>query len=120
MRQIEVDLQNSEIKSPVNGVVVQRNVELGATVAASLQAPTLFLIADDLARMEIAANIDETDVGRIKAGQRATFTVNAYPGRTFEGVRQDGAARLAERAECRDLHDHHLDRRIRAANCCRA
>ncbi len=86
VRQIEVDLRNSEIRSPVNGVVVQRNVELGATVAASLQAPTLFLIADDLARMEIAANIDETDVGRIKAGQRATFSVNAFPGRTFEGT----------------------------------
>ena len=85
MRQIEVDLRNTEIRSPVYGVVVQRNVELGATVAASLQAPTLFLIADDLRRMEIAANIDETDVGRIKAGQRVTFTVNAYPGRTFEG-----------------------------------
>jgi HlyD family secretion protein len=67
-------------------VVVQRNVELGQTVAASLQAPILFLIADDLARMEIAANIDETDVGRIKAGQRAVFTVNAFPGRTFEGT----------------------------------
>jgi HlyD family secretion protein len=86
VRQIEVDLQNSEIKSPVNGVVVQRNVELGATVAASLQAPTLFLIADDLRYMEIAANIDETDVGRIKPGQRTTFTVNAFPGRTFEGI----------------------------------
>jgi HlyD family secretion protein len=86
VRQIEVDLSNSEIKSPVNGVVVQRNVELGATVAASLQAPILFLIADDLSRMEIAANIDETDVGRIKSGQRVTFTVNAFPGRTFEGV----------------------------------
>ena len=86
VRQIEVDLRNTEIKSPVYGVVVQRNVELGATVAASLQAPTLFLIADDLRRMEIAANIDETDVGRIKSGQRVTFTVTAYPGRTFEGV----------------------------------
>ena len=85
VRQIEVDLRNTEIKSPVNGVVVQRNVELGATVAASLQAPTLFLIADDLHRMEIAASIDETDVGRIKPGQRVTFTVTAYPGRTFEG-----------------------------------
>lgn len=85
VRQIEVDLRNTEIRSPVQGVVVQRNVELGATVAATMTAPTLFLIADDLHRMEIAANIDETDVGRIKAGQRATFTVNAYPGRTFEG-----------------------------------
>ena len=66
-------------------MVVQRNVELGQTVAASLQAPTLFLIADDLRHMEIAANIDETDVGRMLDGQRVSFTVNAYPGRTFEG-----------------------------------
>lgn len=86
VRQIEVDLRNSEIRSPVSGVVVQRNVELGQTVAASLQAPTLFLIADDLHRMEIAASIDETDVGRVKAGQTVSFTVNAYPGRAFEGT----------------------------------
>jgi HlyD family secretion protein len=86
VRQIEVDLRNTEIKSPVSGVVVQRNVELGQTVAASLQAPELFRIADDLRHMEISANIDETDVGRIKAGQRASFTVNAFPGRTFEGT----------------------------------
>jgi HlyD family secretion protein len=86
VRQIEVDLANSEIKSPVSGVVVQRNVELGQTVAASLQAPELFRIADDLRKMEIAANIDETDIGRIKPEQRVTFTVNAFPGRTFEGV----------------------------------
>ena len=86
VRQIEVDLRNSEIRSPVSGTVVQRSVELGQTVAASMTAPTLFLIADDLRRMEIAANIDETDVGRIRAGQRVSFTVNAYPGRTFEGA----------------------------------
>ena len=86
VRQIEVDLSNSEIKSPVNGVIVQRNVELGATVAASLQAPELFRIADDLRKMEISANIDETDIGRIKPGQRVTFTVNAFPGRTFDGT----------------------------------
>ncbi|MBZ0138562.1 MAG: efflux RND transporter periplasmic adaptor subunit, partial [Pseudorhodoplanes sp.] len=85
VRQIEVDLRNTEIKSPVSGVVVQRNVELGQTVAASLQAPELFRIADDLRHMEIAAHIDETDVGRIQPGQRATFTVTAFPGRTFEG-----------------------------------
>jgi len=86
VRQIEVDLRNSEIRSPVSGTVVQRSVELGQTVAASMTAPTLFLIADDLRRMEIAANIDETDVGRIRAGQRVSFTVNAYPGRTFDGT----------------------------------
>ncbi|MBK9080904.1 MAG: efflux RND transporter periplasmic adaptor subunit [Rhizobiales bacterium] len=85
VKQIEVDLSNTEIRSPVEGVVVQRQIELGQTVAASLQAPTLFLIAQDLSEMEIYANIDETDVGRVKEGQTVTFTVNAYPARTFEG-----------------------------------
>jgi HlyD family secretion protein len=85
VRQIGVDLRNTEIKSPVSGVVIQRNIELGQTVAASLQAPTLFLIADDLRRMEISANVDEADVGNVREGQLATFTVNAFPGRTFEG-----------------------------------
>jgi HlyD family secretion protein len=89
VHQLEVDLRNTEIRSPVDGVVIQRNVELGQTVAATYQAPTLFLIADDLHRMEIAANIDETDVGRIKPGQRVSFGVTAYPGREFVGtVRQ--------------------------------
>ena len=85
VRQIEVDLKNTDIRSPVDGVVIQRNIELGQTVAASLQAPTLFLIADDLRHMEISANVDEADVGRVVDGQRVSFTVNAYPGRTFEG-----------------------------------
>jgi HlyD family secretion protein len=85
VRQIGVDLRNTDIRSPVSGVVIQRNIELGQTVAASLQAPTLFLIADDLRRMEISANVDEADVGSVREGQRASFTVNAFPGRTFEG-----------------------------------
>ena len=89
LRQIEVDLRNTDIRSPVDGVVIQRNVELGQTVAATYQAPNLFTLADDLHRMEIAANIDETDVGRIRPDQRVTFSVTAYPGREFEGrVRQ--------------------------------
>jgi HlyD family secretion protein len=86
VRQIAVDLRNTDIRSPVSGVVVQRQVELGQTVAAALQSPTLFLVAEDLREMEISANIDETDVGRIKPGQRTTFTVSAFPGRTFEGT----------------------------------
>ena len=110
VRQIEVDLRNTEIRSPVSGVVVQRNVELGQTVAASLQSPTLFLIADDLRRMEISANIDEADVGRIKPGQRATFTVNAFPGRTFEGTVKQVRLGFADRAECGDLHGHRFGR----------
>jgi HlyD family secretion protein len=80
-----VDLSRTEIRAPVDGVVIKRSVDVGQTVAASLQAPTLFLIADDLRRMEIAANVDEADVGNVRDGQRATFTVNAFPSRTFEG-----------------------------------
>jgi HlyD family secretion protein len=85
LRQVEVDLYNTDIRSPVDGVIIQRSVELGQTVAASLQSPTIFTIADDLRRMEIAASVDETDVGRVRPGQRVTFTVSAYPGREFEG-----------------------------------
>ena len=89
LRQIEVDLRNTDIRSPVDGVVIKRDVELGQTVAATYQAPTLFTLADDLHHMEIAANIDETDVGRIRQGQQVVFGVTAYPGREFEGrVRQ--------------------------------
>jgi HlyD family secretion protein len=85
VRQIEVDIRNSDVRSPVDGVVVQRNIELGQTVAASLQAPTLFLVAQDLTKVEIYANIDEADVGRVREGMEATFTVTAFPARTFGG-----------------------------------
>jgi HlyD family secretion protein len=85
VRQIEVDLANTEIRSPVVGTVVQRQVELGQTVAASLQTPTLFLVAQDLRSMEIYANVDEADVGRVRPGQTVTFSVNAYPNREFRG-----------------------------------
>ena len=86
LHQVEVDLNNTDIRSPVDGVIVQRSVELGQTVAASLQSPTIFTIADDLRRMEIAVSIDETDVGRVRPGQRVTFAVSSYPGREFEGT----------------------------------
>ncbi|WP_262268157.1 efflux RND transporter periplasmic adaptor subunit [Microvirga yunnanensis] len=85
LKDIEIDLARTEIKSPVDGVVVKRDIELGQTVAASLSAPTLFTIAQDLREIDIYANIDEADVGRIKDGQKVTFTVNAYPNRVFEG-----------------------------------
>lgn len=85
LKDIEIDLARTEIKSPVDGVVVKRDIELGQTVAASLAAPTLFTIAQDLREIDIYANIDEADVGRLKDGQKVTFTVNAYPNRTFEG-----------------------------------
>jgi HlyD family secretion protein len=85
LRDIEIDLERTDIRSPVAGVVVQKSVELGQTVAASLSAPTLFQIAQDLSEIEIHTNVDESDVGRIKAGQRASFSVNAYPNREFSG-----------------------------------
>ena len=85
LRDILIDLERTDIRSPVDGVVVQRQVDLGQTVAASLSAPVLFQIAQDLRVIDIYANIDEADVGRLKPGQDVTFSVNAYPSRTFEG-----------------------------------
>jgi HlyD family secretion protein len=82
----QVNLDYADIVSPVDGTVVSRNVTMGQTVAASFQTPTLFLIATDLARMQVDANVSESDVGGVKPGNKATFTVDAYPKRTFEGT----------------------------------
>lgn len=80
----ETDLAKTVIRSPINGVVLTRAVEPGQTVAAALQAPVLFTLAEDLAQMELHVYVDEADVGRVKDGQAATFTVDAYPNRTFQ------------------------------------
>lgn len=80
-----VDLANTVIRSPVEGIVVSRNVDVGQTVAASLQAPTLFLIANDLSKMQVDSNVSEADVGNVWVGQEVTFTVDAYPSRRFHG-----------------------------------
>lgn len=85
LKDILIDLERTDIRSPVDGVVVQRQIDLGQTVAASLSAPVLFQIAQDLREIDIYANIDEADVGRLQPGQPVSFTVNAYPNRTFEG-----------------------------------
>ncbi|HEY8565761.1 MAG TPA: efflux RND transporter periplasmic adaptor subunit [Beijerinckiaceae bacterium] len=85
LRDVEIDLERTEIRSPVEGVVVKRDIDLGQTVAASLSAPTLFTVAQDLREIDIWANIDEADVGRLKEGQPVSFTVNAYPNRNFSG-----------------------------------
>ncbi|MBN9449384.1 MAG: efflux RND transporter periplasmic adaptor subunit [Bosea sp.] len=85
LKDILIDLERTDIRSPVDGVVVQRQVNLGQTVAASLSAPELFQIAQDLHVIDIYANIDEADVGRLKAGQTVSFSVNAYPNRSFQG-----------------------------------
>jgi HlyD family secretion protein len=79
----ETDLAKAVIRSPINGIVLARNVEPGQTVAASLQAPVLFTLAEDLTQMELHVYVDEADVGRVKKGQEAKFTVDAYPNRTF-------------------------------------
>ena len=89
LAQAKLNLSYATIYSPVDGVVLSRAVELGQTVAASLQAPTLFTIAEDLARMQIDTAVAEADVGRLTEGMKAQFTVDAFPGKTFGGsVRQ--------------------------------
>jgi HlyD family secretion protein len=80
-----VDLSRTEIRAPVDGVVIKRTVDVGQTVAASLQAPELFVIAKDLRDMQVETSIDEADVGRIRVGLRASFTVDAFPARPFAG-----------------------------------
>lgn len=79
----ETDLAKTVILSPINGIVLTRNVEPGQTVAASFQAPVLFTLAEDLTQMELHVDVDEADVGQVTKGQEATFTVDAHPGRTF-------------------------------------
>ncbi len=79
------DLEHATIKSPVDGVVISRNVDVGQTVAASLQAPVIFTIANDLTKMQIDAAVAEADVGTIAADQEVEFTVDAFPNRTFHG-----------------------------------
>ena len=88
LSQARVDLANTRILSPIDGVVISRSVEEGQTVAASLSAPTLFTIADDLARLQIVANVDEADVGQVAEGQDVSFTVDAFPQSTFKGTVQ--------------------------------
>jgi HlyD family secretion protein len=89
LHQAEVNLAYTNIISPTNGVVISRNVDVGQTVAASLQAPTLFVIAEDLAKMQVDTSVAEADVGKLWAGMSASFTVDAYPNERFTGrVRQ--------------------------------
>src|SRR3989441_2086108 len=86
LKQAQVDLDHTTILAPVDGVVVSRQVDVGQTVAASLQAPVLFTIAQDLTRMQVETSVDEADIGRIKLDDRAGFTVDAFPGETFVGT----------------------------------
>ena len=86
LSQNQVNLQHTVIEAPIDGLVISRNVDVGQTVAASMQAPTLFILAADLTKMQVVANLDESDVGRIRPAQRVTFHVDAYPADEFTGT----------------------------------
>jgi HlyD family secretion protein len=83
--QAEIDLENTFIRSPVDGIVIERAVDIGQTVAATFQAPKLFVIAQDLRQMQVETDVDEADIGRVHVGQEAIFTVDAFAGREFHG-----------------------------------
>jgi HlyD family secretion protein len=85
LAQAQIDLEHTTIRAPVDGVVISRAVDVGQTVAASLQAPTLFTIAQDLTKMQVETSVDEADIGKIRLDAPVTFTVDAFPGRTFPG-----------------------------------
>src|SRR5215213_9936656 len=86
VNQSQVNRDHTVIVAPIDGIITQRNVDVGQTVAATMQAPTLFIIAADLAEMQVNANIDEADVGRIRPGQQVSFRVDAYPTDNFIGT----------------------------------
>ena len=86
LQEARINLEFTDITSPVDGVVVSRNVDVGQTVAASFQTPTLFLIAQDLTKMQVDANVSESDIGDVRIGQSASFSVDAYPGKEFAGT----------------------------------
>ena len=86
LNQAEVNLQHTIIRSPIDGTVISRSVDVGQTVAASMSAPTLYVIAQDLTHMQVSASIDESDIGRIQPGQTVSFRVDAYPQQTFRGT----------------------------------
>lgn len=89
VNQARLNLSYATIKSPIDGVVLKRAVEVGQTVAASMSTPTLFVIAKDLSQMKVMAAIDEADIGQVKQGQKATFTVDAFQGESFNGAVQE-------------------------------
>jgi HlyD family secretion protein len=86
LQQAQVDLDHTRITAPVDGTVIARHMDVGQTVAASFQAPTIFEIAQDLTKMQVDTNVDEADIGKVKVGQPATFTVDAFPNTKFHGT----------------------------------
>lgn len=84
LREAELQLSYTRIDAPVNGVVISRNIDVGQTIAANFQAPEIFTIAEDLTKMQVHANVDEADIGRVEVGQKSSFTVPAFPDRVFQ------------------------------------
>jgi HlyD family secretion protein len=103
LAQARIDLQRTRITSPVNGIVIKRAIEKGQTVAASLQSPELFVIAQNLSDMQVDASIDESDVGRIRTGQKCHVHGGCIPGPDLRGLGAPGAQGGAERGQRGDL-----------------
>ena len=107
LNQNQVNLEHTVIEAPIDGLVISRNVDVGQTVAASMQAPTLFVLAADLTKMQVVANLDESDVGRIRPGQHVTLPRRCLPGRGLSRHGRAGAAAADRAAERRHLRDGH-------------
>ena len=107
LNQQEVNLAHTIINSPIDGIIIQRAVDVGQTVQANYQSPTLFIVAADLTKMKCTANIDESEVGKIRPGQVARLRFDAYPNETFLGQGRPGAAPADHRAERRQLRHGH-------------
>ena len=103
LMQASTNLRYSIIRSPVDGVVISRNVDVGQTVAASFQTPTLFTIAQDLTKMQIEVSVDEADISRIKLDQNASFTVDSYPEQSFKRQSGPDPQRADHHPECGHL-----------------
>ena len=113
-----IDLDRTYIRSPIDGVVIDKIVEVGQTVAASLQAPKLFTIAQDLNHVQIEAQVDEADIGQVARDNPVSFTVDAYPDVTFDGRGRADQARAGRASECRHLYGGHRRRQsARQAAC---
>ncbi len=115
----ETNLSKATIRSPINGVVLTRNVDPGQTVASSLQAPVLFSIAEDLKKMEVRVDVDEADVGKVKVGQNATFSVDAYPDQIVSGHHSRRTFRLRNDSRRRDLQGYPGHRQLGTAAAAR-
>ncbi len=116
LNQAQVNIDYTTIISPIDGTVISRNVDVGQTVAASFQAPTLFVIAQDLRRMQVDTNVGEADVGRLFAGMTATFTVDAFPNHVVHREAAADSQCRADAAKCRHLRRGDRCRRI--PTCC--